>query len=254
MQRKPTRVHPLGLLLAFTLLSGSASGALAQGTGTRAITLTAGATSDFAFRGLSYTRGKPAALASFDIEFPSSFYFGGFVSTADPNPGPSPKVETDFWLGKAFRLGDSFSADVRLTHYMYPDDPRVADYDRDELTVTLGVKDTVFLAATWSPNTESVGSLAAPAQGEDVWAVELSARRPIGGRFSLGAGVGYYELDEIYLEGYFYWNATLSADFAPFELQLAVLGADDEAQEIFGSRSAGERVAVTALYRFATTR
>jgi uncharacterized protein (TIGR02001 family) len=254
MQRKQTRVHPLGLLLAITLLSGSASGALAQGTGTRAISVTAGATSDFVFRGISYTRGKPAALASLDIEFPSSVYFGGFVSTADPNPGPSPKVEMDFWLGKAFRLGNSFSADVRFTHYMYPDDPRVADYDRDELTLTLGVKDTVFLAATWSPNTESIGSLAAPVQGEDVWAVELSARRPISSRFSLGAGVGYYELDEIYLGGYTYWNVTLSADFTPIELQLAVLGADNEAEDIFGSRSAGERVAVTALYRFATTR
>jgi uncharacterized protein (TIGR02001 family) len=254
MQRKPTRVRPLGLLLAFTSLLGSASGALAQGTGSRAITVTAGATSDFVFRGISYTRGKPAGLASFDIEFPSSLYFGGFISSADPNPGPSPQAELDIWLGKAFRLGESFSADVRFTHYMYPDDPRVADYDRDELTVTLGVKDTVFLAATWSPNTESIGSLAAPARGEDVWAVELSARRPIGSRFSLGAGVGYYELDEIYLDGYAYWNVTLSADFAPFELQLAALGADNTAERIFGTRSAGERLAVTALYRFATTR
>jgi uncharacterized protein (TIGR02001 family) len=242
------------LLLAFTSLLGSASAALAQGTGTRAITATAGATSDFVFRGLSYTRGKPAGLASFDIELPSSVYFGGFVSSADPNPGSSPKVEMDFWLGKAFRIGDSFSADVRLTHYMYPDDPRLADYDRDELTFTLGVKNTVFLAATWSPNTDSIGSLAAPVQAEDVWAVELSARRPVGGRYSLGAGVGYYELDEIYLDGYAYWNVTLSADFAPFELQLAVLGADSTAEDTFGTRSAGERLALTALYRFATTR
>jgi uncharacterized protein (TIGR02001 family) len=254
MHTKPTRVRPLGLLLASTLLAGFSSGAFAQGTGSRAISVTAGATSDFVFRGLSYTRGKPAGLVSFDIEFPSSIYLGGFVSSADPNPGPSPKVEMDFWLGKAFRLGESFSADLRYTHYMYPDDPRVADYDRDELTLTLGAKDTVFLAATWSPNTDSLGSLAAPAQGEDVWAVELSARRPIGSRFSIGAGVGYYELDEIYQGGYAYWNLTLSADFAPFELQVALLGADNEAEYIFGTRSAGERVAVTALYRFSSTR
>jgi uncharacterized protein (TIGR02001 family) len=254
MHRKQTRVRRFRPLLAFTLLAGLSSGAFAQGAGTRAITVTAGATSDFVFRGLSYTRGKPAGLASFDIDFPSSLYFGGFVSTADPNPGPSPQAEVDIWLGKAFRIGTAFSADFRLTHYMYPDDPRVADYDRDELTLTFGVKDSVFFAATWSPNTESIGSLAAPARGEDVWAVELSARRPIGSRFALGAGIGYYELDEIYLEGYTYWNLTLSADFAPFELQVAFLGADDEAEDLFGTRSAGERLAVTALYRFATTR
>ena len=49
-----------------------------------------GGTSDFVFRGLSLTRGKPAAQASIDVEFPREFYVGAFVATADPNPGPSP--------------------------------------------------------------------------------------------------------------------------------------------------------------------
>jgi hypothetical protein len=34
---------------------------------------------------------------------------------------------------------------------------------------------------------------------------------------------------------------------------MAVLGADDTAEAIFGSRAAGERVAVTVLFRFGTT-
>jgi uncharacterized protein (TIGR02001 family) len=240
-------------LLTFTVWSVFVHAALAQSTGTRAISATVGATSDFVFRGISYTRGKPAGLASFDIEFPSSTYLGGFVSSVDPNSGPSPDVEMDFWLGHHLRLGTSFSADLRLTHYMYPDDPRVADYDRDELTATLGIKDAVFLAATYSPNTDAVGSTAGLTDG-DVWTVELSGRRSFGGRYSIGAGAGYYGLEEVYDDGYAYWNLTLTADFAPFELQLAALGADSAAERLFGTRSAGERIALTALYRFATTR
>jgi len=240
-------------LLALIVSSAFAHAALAQNTGTRSISATVGATSDFVFRGLSYTRGKPAGLASLDIEFPSNTYLGGFVSSADPNPGPSPVVEMDFWLGQHWSLGSTFSADLRLTHYMYPDDPRVADYDRDELTATLGIKDAVFLSATYSPNTDAVGSLAGLTDG-DVWSAELSARRSFGGRYSLGAGVGYYGLDDVYGDGYAYWNLTLTADFAPFQLQVAALGADSAAERIFGTRSAGERIALTALYRFATTR
>jgi uncharacterized protein (TIGR02001 family) len=240
-------------VLAIIVVSALAPAALAQGSGTRSISATVGATSDFVFRGLSYTRGKPAGLASFDVEFPSQTYFGGFVSSADPNPGPSPAVEMDFWLGHHWSLGTSFSADLRLTHYMYPDDPRVADYDRDELTATLGIKDSVFLSATWSPNTDAVGSLAGLSHG-DVWSVELSGRRPFGGRYALGAGVGYYGLDEVYDEGYAYWNVTLTWDFGPVQLQLAALGADSDGERIFGTRSAGERLALTALYRFSTTR
>jgi uncharacterized protein (TIGR02001 family) len=249
MARRFARAHLLGWLLVLT-----ASSAFAQESGTRAISATVGVTSDFVFRGLSYTRGKPAGLASFDVEFPSRTYFGGFVSSADPNPGPSPVVELDFWLGHHWSLGSSFSADLRLTHYMYPDDPRVADYDRDELTATLGIRDAVFLSATYSPNTDAVGSTAGFTDG-DVWAMELSGRTPpFAGRYSLGAGVGYYELDEVYADGYAYWNLTLTADFAPIQLQLAVLGADSSAERLFGTRSAGERLALTALYRFATTR
>jgi uncharacterized protein (TIGR02001 family) len=239
--------------LAIIAMSALAPAALAQGSGTRSISASVGVTSDFVFRGLSYTRGKPAGFASFDIEFPSQTYFGGFISSADPNPGPSPAAEMDFWLGRHWTLGTTFSADVRLTHYMYLDDPRVADYDRDELTATLGIKDSVFLAATYSPNTDAISSLAGLMDG-DVWTVELSGRRPFGGRYSLGAGVGYYNLDDVYDEGYAYWNLTLTGDFGPIQLQLAALGADSEGERIFGTRSAGERLALTALYRFSTTR
>jgi uncharacterized protein (TIGR02001 family) len=248
MARQVTRA-----LLALIVSSMFAPAALAQSAGSRAISASVGATSDFVFRGLSYTRGKPAGLASLDVEFPSNTYLGGFVSSADPNPGPSPVVEMDFWLGQHWSLGSTFSADLRLTHYMYPDDPRVADYDRDELTATLGIKDVVFLSATWSPNTDSVGSLAGVDEG-DVWTVELSARRSFGGRYSIGAGAGYYDLYDVYDDAYAYWSLTLIADFAPFQLQLAALGADSTAERIFGTRSAGQRIAVTALYRFATTR
>ena len=55
-----------------------------------------GGTSDFVFRGLSLTRGKPAAQASIDVEFPKEFYVGAFAATCDPNPGPSPPFEIDF--------------------------------------------------------------------------------------------------------------------------------------------------------------
>ena len=52
-----------------------------------------GGTSDFVFRGLSLTRGKPAAQASIDVEFPKEFYVGAFArhlrseSRAEPGGG-----------------------------------------------------------------------------------------------------------------------------------------------------------------------
>jgi uncharacterized protein (TIGR02001 family) len=212
-----------------------------------------GGTSDFVFRGLSLTRGKPAAQASLDVEFPREFYLGAFVATADPNPGPSPPVEMDIWVGRYWSLSQNFSADVRLSQYTYPDDPRRVNYNRSEITGTLGYRNRMFVAAIYSPNTRAVASSPGYDEG-NAWALELSARHPFNERFALSAGIGHYGLDEIYHDSYNYWNVTLTATLAAFELQLAYLGADDSAEDHFSDEVTGDRMAFTALWRFSTAR
>jgi uncharacterized protein (TIGR02001 family) len=211
-----------------------------------------GGTTDFVFRGLSLTRGKPAAQASLDIEFPHEFYVGAFVATADPNPGPSPPVELDFWAGRYWRMSEDFSGDLRLSQYTYPDDPRRKTYNRTELTATLGYRNRFFAAAIYSPNTEAVGSTGGYDKG-NAWAMELSGRHALNEKFAISAGFGHYGLNEIYHDSYNYWNATLTGTFRPFEIQLAYLGVSSNAEEHFDSDSVGDRVALTALWRFSTT-
>lgn len=236
-------------ILALLCLAGSG---LAQADGTRVVTGSIGGTSDFVFRGISLTRGKPAAQASLDVEFPNEFYAGGFVASTDPNPGPSPAVEFDVWAGKYWRLDDHLSLDLRLSQYTYPDDPRRISYNRSELTGTLGFRDRLFVSAIYSPNTRAVGS--SPGYDEaGAWAVEVSGRHALNDRFSLSAGAGYYGLDGVYHDNFLYWNATLIATWQPFEFQLAWLGIDDAAREHFRRDSIGNRLAFTALWRFSTS-
>jgi uncharacterized protein (TIGR02001 family) len=228
------------------------TGMVAHADAVNVVTGSLGATSDFVFRGLSLTRGKPAVQASLDVEFPKEFYVGAFVATADPNPGPSPPVELDAWAGRYWRVSDSLSADVRLSEYSYPDDPRRVSYDRTEITGTLGWRNQLFAAAIYSPNTKAVGSSPGYHEGS-AWALELSGRKPFSDRWALAAGVGHYDLHEVYGMSYNYWNATLTATLAPFELQLAYLGISGEADHHFADRSTGDRIAVTALWRFSTS-
>ena len=215
------------------------------------VTGSVGATSDFVYRGLSLTRGKPAAQASIDVEFPHEYYLGGFIATADPNPGPSPDVEFDVWAGRYWRLAENFSADLRLSQYTYPDDPRRVNYNRSEVTGTLGYRNRLFVAAVYSPNTQGVSS--APGyKDEGAWAVEVSGRHDLSPRYSLSAGIGHYGLEGVYGGSYRYWNATFTATFTPFELQVAYLGTDSAAEEHFLEESVGDRIAVTALWRFSS--
>jgi uncharacterized protein (TIGR02001 family) len=225
----------------------------ARADGFQVINGSVGATSDFVYRGLSLTRGEPTAQASLDIEFPREFYVGGFIAGADPNPGPSPRLEFDVWAGRYWKLGDDLSADLRLTQYTYPDDPRRVNYNRSEVTGTLGWRNQVFLAAIYSPNTQGLGS--SPGyRNQEAWAAEISGRHPFNTQWALSAGLGHYGLGDVYSSGYWYWNATLTATFEPFELQLAYLGADGTAAHHFVADSVGERVAFTALWRFSTSR
>jgi uncharacterized protein (TIGR02001 family) len=235
------------IVIAFT-----ASG-MAHADSVRVFNGSIGGTSDFVFRGLSLTRGKPAAQASLDIEFPKEFYLGAFVATADPNPGPGPPVEMDFWAGRYWRLSEKVSGDLRVSQYTYPDDPRRVSYNRTELSATVGFRNQLYFAAIYSPNTKAVGSSAGYDEG-NAWAVEVSGRQPLSERFAISAGFGHYGLDEIYDDSFNYWNATLTATLAPFEVQLAYLGVDSSAGDHFVSDSVGDRVALTALWRFSSTK
>jgi uncharacterized protein (TIGR02001 family) len=223
----------------------------ASADGPPVVTGSLGGTSDFVFRGLSLTRGKPAAQASVDVEFAREFYAGAFVATTDPNPGPSPPVEMDFWAGRYWRMSENFSGDLRLSQYFYPDDPRHTSYDRTEVTATLGFRNRVFFSAIYSPNMEALGSSRVYHEGM-VWAAELSGRHPFNERMSIAAGVGHYGLDEVYDDNYNYWNVTFIATLAPFELQLAYLGVDGDAAKHFDPESVDDRVAFTALWRFSS--
>jgi uncharacterized protein (TIGR02001 family) len=234
------------------MLALSAS-AIAQADNVRVFTGSIGATSDFVFRGLSLTRGKAAAQASVDVEFPEEFYVGAFIANADPNAGPSPAVEFDVWAGRYWRMSENFSADVRLSQYTYPDDPRRINYNRSEITGTLGFRNQVYFAAIYSPNTQAVGSSPGYMNG-GAWALELSGRQPLGEHWAISGGVGHYDLEHVYGMTYNYWNATVSATVAPFELQLAYLGVDNNAEDHFVDRSVGDRVAFTALWRFSSAR
>ena len=234
-----------GLLLLFAMAAVPA----AHADSATIVTGSLGGTSDFVFRGLSLTRGKPAAQGSIDVEFPKEFYIGAFAATCDPNPGPSPGLEVDIWAGRYWRVSEDFSADFRLSQYTYPDDPRRKSYNRTEVTGTVGFRNQVFFATSYSPEVEAVASSPGYVEGH-TWAFELSGRHAINDRFAVSAGFGHYALEDVYHDSYNYWNVTLTATLAPFELQLAYLGVDDSAEEHFDPDAVGDRVALTALWRF----
>jgi uncharacterized protein (TIGR02001 family) len=88
-------------------------------------TLTANVTlaSQYLFRGISQTDGKPAIQGGFDFAHKSGVYLGNWNSNiswlSDANPGLTAPIEMDFYGGWKTTLGD-FGLDFGGIYYYYP--------------------------------------------------------------------------------------------------------------------------------------
>ena len=160
----------------------------------------------------------------------------------------------DFWAGRYWRMSENFSGDLRLSQYTYPDDPRRVSYNRTELTAHAGLSQPAV----------SRGYLFAQYQGDRLFCRLRTKATP--GRWSfpaairstsacsISAGFGHYGLERDLSRQLQLLERTLTATLKPFELQLAYLGVDENAEEHFADDSVGDRVALTALWRFSSTK
>ena len=82
------------------------------------VTTTPAIVGDYVFRGISQTRGRPAAQATLDVEHSSGIYIGAFVSNVS-FAGTNARQEVDLNAGYRFAIGD-VKLDVGATYYTYP--------------------------------------------------------------------------------------------------------------------------------------
>ncbi len=82
------------------------------------VTTTPAVTTDYLFRGISQTRGRPAAQLTLDVEHSSGIYIGTFVSNAN-FAGTNIRQEVDFNAGYRFAVGD-LKLDLGVTYFGYP--------------------------------------------------------------------------------------------------------------------------------------
>jgi uncharacterized protein (TIGR02001 family) len=107
--------------------------------------------SDYRYRGVSLSNGRPALQASIAAEHASGAYAEIWASSLTAN-GPS-RAEVDATVGYAFDLGDGLSADVSATYYAYPSDPQANAFEV-----------TGLIEAAKGPFTASLGLSTAPPQ------------------------------------------------------------------------------------------
>jgi hypothetical protein len=76
-------------------------------------------TNAYFFRGLNYTRERPAVQGGFDISHSSGFYVGTWASNVASDAFPDANVEIDVYGGYAKQFGD-FLVDAGVLQFIYP--------------------------------------------------------------------------------------------------------------------------------------
>ena len=89
-------------------------------------------------------------------------------------------------------------------HYGYLDD-NDAGYDYDEVNASISYQQRATASIAWSPNT-SKHTYWGFISEKRALAYELSLLQPLDPRWSLCAGVGYYDLSDLVDTGYWYWS------------------------------------------------
>lgn len=245
-----------GLLVVSLLGAREASAALGTDDFGGSLALT----SDYVFHGISQTCGDAAAQGDLDYrsaggKSPTEFFAGVWGSAGLGRDTCGKAREVDFYAGYSFATSANSSATLTYTHYDYPGGgytlPRLAGYryDYDALDAQWAWQDEVYLSLAWTPDALHL-TYESFARNRSALTYGLQLRHPLWAGVSIAAGAGYDQMADPSGAGYAYWNAGLGYTLGPVELTAAYFGTATRADRLFGSYVAGNRMSVTALWRF----
>jgi uncharacterized protein (TIGR02001 family) len=228
-------------LLAVVLASLPACPAFAAEAPAKSWSIDAALVSDYVFRGISQTGGDPALQAGFKFTHASGWYAGAWGSGVDFGEAVEADAEIDGFVGYGAALGDEWSADLQVIRYTYAGTDDGVDLDFNELIGTLSYRDNLSVTLAW---TDDVYNLE-----EQGLFLGVSGGVPLPAEWSLDLGAGYYSFgDETFAgdeDDYRYWTIGVSRAFGPVSASLAYYDTDSRGEEIFGSKFAGDRVALS---------
>ena len=236
MTRHQTRVWVIGLL-AGLMMSPASMAVDFSVTGNVAVT------SDYVFRGISFSDEDPALQGGADLSIGPGFYTGIFLSTVDLPFGASynkiggdEDFEYDVYAGWARQWGD-FGIDLGAINYGFENNPDQIDWSE------------AYVAGSWR-----WFSLRAHTQlgGMEMGDYYLgSFRYPFAERYALKLFAGYFKFDRVLRETdeLTHYGVGVTADYWGFNFDLTYHDTDDEGSRRY-LRFTDDRVVLTVTKRF----
>jgi uncharacterized protein (TIGR02001 family) len=207
------------------------------------------ATSDYIVRGISRTDNRAAIQGDLHYLSASGFLAGLFASNTQFDPEDRRDVEINAYLGFGWTAGSDWSGRILASHYTYPWNPAGSGYDYDEFDVSLVFQDWLGVTLVYAPNAWRdlpSGALI----GVRNEAAELNLQRPLLGKLSGTAGIGYSRVAGPNPGDYVYWSVGAAYDLAPVSIVLSYVNTTAGAKALLYNNAAGGRWIGTVIWRF----
>jgi uncharacterized protein (TIGR02001 family) len=208
------------------------------------------ATTDYVFQGLTQSSHDPALQGDLHLETVGGWFGGVWASTANPPPDRRAGAEINLYLGHTWIVSPQWTAAASYTRYAYPNGASQSRYDHDEVLARVGYTDRASFAMACAPHIRRYSLLQdAVRQGREC-SFEVTGRQPLGRRFALTAGMGYYDLSDLFPGSYWAWDGGVTLALPRLQLSLSRFAVQREAREAFGTLTADGHWAFTAAWRF----
>ncbi|HXZ53532.1 MAG TPA: TorF family putative porin [Burkholderiales bacterium] len=173
--------------------------------------------SEYLYRGIAQTRGKPAIQGGFDFAHSSGFYLGTWGSNiswiSDSVPGSSASMEWDVYGGYKGSFAKDFGYDVGALTYIYPG-TGFGSFDPNT-TEIYGALSWKWLTAKYSYSVTKLFGWVNPTTGEDSKGsgyFDLTGNFDLGSGFTLVAHGGYQDVRHYGDASYTDWKLGATKD------------------------------------------
>ena len=230
-------------LAALTFALAATGGALLPTVSQAQVAFNVGVVTDYRYRGISQTRGKPALQGGVDYAA-GPFYVGAWASTIKwiKDFGGDASVEVDVYGGYKGSISKDLGFDVGVLTYVYPSNKLNPSANTTE----------IYGALTYGPATlkysHALTDTFANPDSENSYYLDLSAGFDLGGGLMLTPHIGYQKIKGPFSDpgSYTDYAVTLSKDFSGLVVSGAIVGTDAD-KSFYSSPVNGKELGKTTL-------
>lgn len=201
-------------------------------------------TTDYVFRGVSYSDGHAAVQAGADIALDSGLYLGIWGSSVDISGGPTQHRDRqlNYYMGYSHDLRSAWSIGANVVAYTFPGTEGDIDYDFLEYSIGANYDDSIWLEYSYSPDLHH--------SARHTHNVDLYTEWALPAKLLFGAGAGYYDVSDLTGSGYGYWQLGLTRSFGRIDVDLRYHDTNRAVPIVSTAERAKARVVLSAKLLF----